>query len=449
VNSAAENPLSPKVFVSYSHKDSFWLERLRVHLKPLVREGKLELWDDKKISTGSDWPAEIAKALAEAHAAILLISADFLASDFITHNELPPLLAAAKHNGKLIMPLHVEWSRFSVTASLKDFQSFNPPDEPLVDLSKGQQEKWLVDLSIELEKILHNKINNPPATNANTFVSTATVFGGDYYIAPTIHKPSWPPASAQDSYGVYADLAIHGIVQRFRWLNPGTFLMGSPANEPERGSDETLHRVTLSSGFWLADTACSQALWQAVMGNNPSYFQGDADNSVENVSWNEVQVFIQRLQQQMLIADLPLRLPTEVEWEYACRAGTETPFAFGENINPELVNYNGHYPYNNAARGLCREMTLPVKSLPANAWGLYQMHGNVWEWCQDCYAAKYGAAPVTDPAGPLTGSVRVLRGGSWFSHGRRARSAGRRRLRPDARRKSIGFRLALGRAASG
>ena len=106
------------------------------------------------------------------------------------------------------------------------------------------------------------------------------------------------------------------------------------------------------------------------------------------------------------------RLPTEAEWEYACRAGTNTPFSFGDNITPEQVNYDGNYPYADGKKGLYREKTVPVKSLPANAWGLYEMHGNVWEWCQDWYG-DYPAEPVTNPEGSQAGVERVVRGGSW------------------------------------
>ncbi len=137
-----------------------------------------------------------------------------------------------------------------------------------------------------------------------------------------------------------------------------------------------------------------------------------------------------------------LRLPTEAEWEYACRAGTPTPFSFGEDIDPEQANYNGHYPYRGNKKGLYREQTVEMGSLPANPWGLYEMHGNVWEWCQDWYG-PYPGGPVTDPTGPHWGEWRVLRGGCWFNFGRYLRSACRRGLDPGHRYHYIGFRLAL------
>ncbi|MCP4700229.1 MAG: formylglycine-generating enzyme family protein [Gammaproteobacteria bacterium] len=225
-----------------------------------------------------------------------------------------------------------------------------------------------------------------------------------------------------------------------RLIAPGRFLMGSPESEPKRYGDELQHEVILTKGFWLADTACTQALWQAVTGNNPSRFKGP-ENPAEKVSWNNAQEFLQTLNKAVL--GLNLRLPAEAEWEYACRAGTATPFWFGDNITPELVNYDGNYPYAGGKKGLYRKKTVPVKELQCNAWGLYQMHGNIYEWCQDWYN-KYPQRTVSDPAGPDSGTDRVLRGGSWLNYGLDTRSAYRYRSEPGYRDDRFGFRLARG-----
>ena len=153
--------------------------------------------------------------------------------------------------------------------------------------------------------------------------------------------------------------------------------MGSPEDEPERDSDEPRHRVTLSQGYWLAETTVTQALWQAVMGKNPSDFKG-LQRPVEQVSWNDCQGFIQRI--EALRPGLDLRLPSEAEWEYACRTRTrtrtETPFWFGGNITPEQVNYDGNHPYAGGKKGEWRQQTVEVRALPGNAWGALS---NAWE----------------------------------------------------------------------
>ena len=244
-----------------------------------------------------------------------------------------------------------------------------------------------------------------------------------------------------DQHGLWLALTVDEARQAFRWISPGRFLMGSPVDEPERFDYEVQHEVTLSRGFWLADTACTQAFWQAVTGSNPSDFKGDARNPVEQVSWDEVQAFIGELERRL--PGLPVRLPTEAEWEYACRAGTTMPFSFGDRITPELVNYNGNYPYAGGEKGLYRQKTVRVASLPANGWGLYEMHGNVYEWCADWFG-DYPAAAQVDPQGPQIGGARVLRGGSWYDDGRYVRSAIRFTGGPGSRRDSAGFRLALG-----
>ncbi|HMW17505.1 MAG TPA: formylglycine-generating enzyme family protein [Accumulibacter sp.] len=263
---------------------------------------------------------------------------------------------------------------------------------------------------------------------------------------PDPFPPSWASDWGEDDYGLWMALTLDDVRQVFRWIAPGRFVMGSPEDEPERYDDETPHEVTLSRGYWLADTACTQAMWQAVMGENPSRFRDDARNPVENVSWNEVQAFIGELEKR--VPGLTARLPSEAQWEYACRAGTTTPFSFGEDLTPEGVNYNGDYPYAGGKKGLYRRKTVPVASLPANAWGLYEMHGNVLEWCADWYDA-YPNEPQVDPQGPPSGDHRVLRGGSWDYYGRHVRSALRNWYEPGSRFGNFGFRLAPGQKQAG
>ena len=151
----------------------------------------------------------------------------------------------------------------------------------------------------------------------------------------------------------------------FAWIPPGTFLMGSPPEEPERDENEKQHSVTLSQGFYLGIHAVTQAQWKTVMGNNPSYFKGK-NRPVEQVTWEDCQEYLTKLSQR---DGKRYGLPSEAEWEYACRAGTTTPFHFGETISTEQANYNGNYPYNKGTKGMYREQTTPVGSFPPNVWG--------------------------------------------------------------------------------
>ena len=252
-----------------------------------------------------------------------------------------------------------------------------------------------------------------------------------------------PCASAwgDDAHGLWVEVAIAGVVQCFRWIEPGEFWMGSPLGEPERSENEgPRHGVRLTAGYWLADTACTQALWQAVMGDNSSRFQENPSNPVEQVSWDDVNAFLQRVEE--MLPGVQARLPSEAEWEYACRAGSDTPFHFGETISPDQANYNGDHPYAGGEKGLYRGKTVPVKSFAPNAWGLYEMHGNVWEWCADGLR-EYDSEMHEDPRGPEGDAPRVVRGGSWFDDAGSLRSACRDGWPRDFRLHDLGFRFSL------
>lgn len=264
-------------------------------------------------------------------------------------------------------------------------------------------------------------------------------------------KPVWATATGKDQYGTWADLQVAGVTQRFRWIQPGTFTMGSPQSEKDEllasvpnsrlgwFSGEVQHQVTLTQSFWLADSACTQALWQTITGTNPAHFKDSPLNPVEKVSWDDCQRFLATLNGR--VSGGGFRLPSEAQWEYACRAGTSTAFSFGSTITPEQVNYHGSFPFGGAARGLYRQKTVPVKSLPPNAWGLYEMHGNVWQWCNDWYGVFSGSAE-RDPTGPSSGSKHVHRGGCWSHDAWGCRSAARNWDAPDYRYAVLGFRIA-------
>lgn len=259
-------------------------------------------------------------------------------------------------------------------------------------------------------------------------------------VFPEEFPEAWASDWGEDEFGLWMAFTYKGVRQAFRWCEPGTFMMGSPENEPQRFESEFQHEVTLTKGFWIVDTTVTQALWQAVMGENPSRFRGE-ERPVERVSREDVQKFIAAM--NSLKAELKLCLPSEAQWEYACRAGSTTPFCWGDQIDSSLVNFNENHPYSDGSKSEYREQTVDVKALPCNDWGLYQMHGNVWEWCQDWFG-DYPPKPATDPQGPDTGKFRVLRGGSWFYDGGVCRSAARSDFDPSARYDTFGFLLARG-----
>jgi len=285
---------------------------------------------------------------------------------------------------------------------------------------------------------------------------TDSVMQIHYTLPPEFPFP-WCSAWGEDRKGIWVEFAVRygegkksKVKQRMRWINPGRFMMGSPAGEKERDDDEVLHEVNLTKGFWLADTACTQELWEVVMGENPSRFKGK-QRPVENVSWDNCREFFQNIKSIPALADITLCLPTEAQWEYACRAGARilTPFSFGETITPDQANYDGNYPYDEGEKGKYREETVDVKSFPSNAWGLYEMHGNVLEWCSDWYDEQYynqckEQGIVENPKGPDSGGGRVLRGGSWDGDARDCRSASRSWYDPGHRHILIGFRLSRG-----
>ncbi|MEE9354957.1 MAG: formylglycine-generating enzyme family protein, partial [Methylococcaceae bacterium] len=238
---------------------------------------------------------------------------------------------------------------------------------------------------------------------------------------PTEFPSLWACAWGQDKYGYWQAFKLNDVQQVMRWIPPGVFQMGSPDNEAERLDNENLHSVTLTQGYWLAETACSQSLWLAVMEDNPSDFSDNLENPVNRVSWLDCQRFFTAAN-TLLPEGLILRFPTEAEWEYACRANTQTAFSWGNGLSIKQANYDGNFSYHNSEKGEYRQRVVEVLKFSANPWGLYQMHGNVWEWCEDLYVENL----EEDQVYPLGGTgrwSRVLRGGGWNDFGLDLRSA--------------------------
>ena len=269
----------------------------------------------------------------------------------------------------------------------------------------------------------------------NLIVGAASVLAGValFGLLPKPVMPVWEPGKV--------------LELRFAHIRAGEFTMGSPEDEPGRDSDERQHLVRLTKDFWMQTTEVTQGQWEAVMGENPSSFRDcGADCPVEQVSWNDAKEFIDRLNE--LDDQNRYRLPTEAEWEYAARSGGREEKYAGTSADGRLAEYanfcdtNCDFDWKDENQDDGFQYTAPVASLKANGLGLYDMSGNVWEWCSDWYGSDYYAnSPVENPQGPDSGEARVMRGGSWSSSARSCRSADRGRIGPEDRISGLGFRL--------
>jgi formylglycine-generating enzyme required for sulfatase activity len=465
-------PERDQLFISYSHVDRGWVERLQKMIRPLVRSEALRLWDDSQIPAGAKWKVEIEKALASAKVALLLVSDDFLASEFVINKELPPLLRAAEHEGLCILWVCLGPCLYEATP-IHEYQAVLPPGEPLEALSPVQQKAALKSIAVAIRDALSSVVapaQDPAQTPdpAQAQPRPVPTPAPSSPAAPTAKDASrlqrfatntcllrqeggrWSMERRPLQVEGYREDLGGGVALTMVKIAAGSFLMGSPEDEPERSEAEgPQHQVTLGS-FFMAQTLITQAQWRAVAGwqkvgrdlePEPSKFKG-ANRPVEQVSWFDALEFCCRLGQR---TGQRYGLPSEAQWEYACRAGSTTPFHFGGTLTPELASYKANYVYGNVPKGTCREQTIDVASFPANGWGLHDMHGNVWEWCEDHWHDSYHFAPGDDqpwliPAA-ADGQPRLLRGGSWNNDPRNCRSAFRGYGHPVNRDFSLGFRV--------
>jgi formylglycine-generating enzyme required for sulfatase activity len=295
-------------------------------------------------------------------------------------------------------------------------------------------------------------------------------FYGTAYLGtrPAANTPVQPAPAVQPAPVTPAAIPQHITPGEMVRINGGTFIMGSPTGEPGRYADETPHQVTVSP-FFMGKYEVTQKEYQELMGINPSSFKGD-NLPVEQVSWYDAIEYCNKLSLKEGLNPAytidksrkdpnnknrsdkvkwvvswnrnanGYRLPSEAEWEYACRAGTTTTFSTGDNITTDLANYDGNNPYNDNGKGEFRKRTSLVGTFPPNAWDLFDMHGNIYEWCWDWYG-NYSSGAQTDPAGASSGKNRVGRGGAWAGEGRLLRSAHRVNSGPHSRCRGVGFRL--------
>ncbi|MBF0398245.1 MAG: SUMF1/EgtB/PvdO family nonheme iron enzyme [Desulfobacterales bacterium] len=343
------------------------------------------------------------------------------------------------------------------------------------------------DMGHEYGEFIFYAINETTSTTSSSSTSTSstilTTISSTSTTTSTTSTSTSLSTSSEETTSVEQKLKIilskpNSLGMVFAYIPPGEFMMGSPETEKGRDNDETLHKVTLNKGFWMQTQEITIGQWRTFIKktrykteaekgdgswiwsdstlkyekkkgyywDNPG-FPKDDNHPVTCVSWNDVQKFITWLNKK---ENKEYRLPTEAEWEYAARAETTTPFAFGECLSTDDANYNGNYPLEDCPKGNYRKKTIAVGSFKANAWGLYDMHGNIWEWCQDkadwndkdklVVTTTYQNG-VINPVGDK-GSRRVFRGGSWNGNAEDCRSANRGRDLPGDRLNSLGFRLA-------
>jgi formylglycine-generating enzyme required for sulfatase activity len=318
---------------------------------------------------------------------------------------------------------------------LVELLTFHPQGNP--ERRSDCPEAWLELISDAMSRVLRKR----PATIREF---RDRLRAGLTAPPPAGGKASQPQAPPERKEGQRE--IVNSIGMRFVWVKPGTFRMGSPPGEEQRNSDETPHRVTLTKGFHLGAHLVTQHQWERVMGKdaNTSQFMGKDDEEkkrlpVDNVSWKDCQEFCRKLG---ALEGRRYRLPWEAEWEYACRAGTETAFWWGDSITTDQANYDGTCG-KGGKKGEYRQKTTPVDFFPANPWGLHGMHGNLWQWCEDAYQ-PYIEGGKTDPFIPgIDRSARVLRGGSWFNDPRFCRAAARDWIAPGFRNGYYGCRVVL------
>jgi len=440
--------MAGRVFISYRRSETAWAARAL--FERLWREFPQRVFIDlESIALGADFAHIIDQHLEGCEAMLAVIGPTWLEelNDRLKHDETDFVrleVARALVKNIPVVPVLLDRAPMPKRRELpEDLRALTGRNG--LPIMAETFEAQMVRVVHEVGRVLKSVAPAPPALQeAGPPPASAA--------PPATPREPWMSDAGSDQCGRWAEFKVRGVVQRLRWIEPGEFWMGSTEAERMRFAEQLpnermsllddekpRHRVAHSRGFWLADTACTQALWQAVLGDNPSHFTGDGNLPVEQVSWDDVaSKFMPELGR--LLAAEGWGLPSEAQWEYACRAGTDTAYSFGEMINTDQVNFDGNHPPPGGKKGEFREKTVPVKALLANGWGLYQMHGNVLEWCRDA-GRTYTADPVVDPDGGAAEESRVLRGGSWFSYGRNLRTSYRRRFHPDGSDRYTGFRV--------
>ena len=396
----------------------------------MLRRGEADL--HSKAGTGSLTPAEeVAEALADLHAAMKVQDVEEIiaihSDDYSKYQGADQSRLRSCYEGlvaqDILQNTTIDTEECKIVVE-GDHATAGPVDYETPQMGKTSHQHWMKKEADGAWRIVYDE----PIMTSSGKSGWNTARPGFSFEAD---GPMCAPMQIQTTLQRQGERISNSIGMEFVHVQPGKFKMGSPSNESGRDGDEKQHRVKLTQGFYMQMTEVTQGQWKAIMGNNPSSFKECGYSCpVENVSWNEVQDFIRKLNQRE--GRDRYRLPTETEWEYAARAGSRTRFSFGDDDGSP-----GEYAWYHGNSG---NETHPVGQKRPNAWGIYDMHGNVLEWCQDWYDS-YPSRSVTDPTGPPNGSLRVVRGGSWYDDSWDLRSANRGLEHPGNRFLNVGFRL--------
>jgi len=482
------------VFLSYTRADSEgWTALIHSELEKQLRPYQWTVFKDNvNTMPGQNWSKRLQRLVDRSRVFIPIIGDDWH-SERVEHlfdkrnwvrREIMQALAAS--NDKKIIPLILNGRKVPSTDALPEEVKPLLNDWQAVFVS-GDSEKLKQEIEVLVGKIMgKSPVSAPVDTRLDRELAPLdrNVEEGRLFSAyrepshqrwhPLVagYPPAWANGWGEDDYGVFVDVKLNGFRFRLRWIPPGQFFIGSPKTEPGRYDDEGPGaQISFSKGYWLMDTPVTQALWEVVMGENPSQFQSP-DRPVEQVSWNDVQDFLLKMNNR--VEGLSLRLPSESEWEYACRGGTEeATYAgaidikgernapvldaiawYGGNSGIDFELEEGHesseWPekqYEHSKAG-----THPVGKKNPNRWGCYDMLGNVWEWCEDVWSESHEGIDIKGSprigSSDEKGEARVVRGGSWGSGARFVRAACRDGVEPGSRNGFLGFRCVLGQSST-
>jgi formylglycine-generating enzyme required for sulfatase activity len=432
-----------KVFISYAREDKALRQTLTDHLIIYKRNKLLQIWDDGEIAAGEEWAKEIDEKLEQADIILCLVSKDFFSSNFCYTKEMATALQKHDAGRAVVIPILIRPYAWKTTP-LSKLNAVPRGNKPVISSHWLYPDEAWTEVAKEIE-IVARQIQAKsvsPSAHPTPIPTPPTPLEPAEPIDQGQGEKSSAPQPNYFTETLSADVRLEMVK-----VPGGSFDMGSPAGQGN-DNEHPQHRVTLAP-FWIGKYPVTQAQWQTVaalpkceidLNPTPSYFDGK-DLPVEAISWFEAVEFCKRL---CHVSDKIYRLPSEAEWEYACRAGMNSPFHFGETIMTDLANYysggnNSDTQYHYFKR------TTPVGNFRSNEFGVGDMHGNVLEWCSDHWHNNYNDAPIDGSTWVNGGysAYRTVRGGSWHHHPWDSRSASREKRQPDFKASNIGFRIVL------